>query len=421
MVTGPGSADPGIDRFVRELAAIDDHAHPIPLEWEPPPDRDRPIFPYDHPLPVRMRPTSPEYIDAWRALWGYEHDDFDDGHLRALIDKKQQVQAAEGDNYHSWVLDRINVETMLAVDSFPQPSFPAPRFRWLAFDDWLMWPVPAVGQKPITGRYAEQMAQTCRQAGVDCPPPTLDDYVHAVLAPVLDQQKADGAVGLKFHTPYYRPIDFAEVPVSQARELYRRACDSGITIAEHRHVEDYLFAAIAGKAAELDLPIQMHTGQGPRHRFENKGSNPMLMEAAVVAAPDTRFLMLHAGWPFTKEAVASLSHPNVFLDISGSSVHLYARNLAGIVRGALEWFPEKILYGTDAFSDTAHAFMSSTEPRSNFLHGWEEKAWLLDRTAREAIALALTDMLHDRVVRAGDVDRLATMMMRDNAVDLYRL
>jgi hypothetical protein len=105
------------------------------------------------------------------------------------------------------------------------------------------------------------------------------------------------------------------------------------------------------------------------------------MEAAVVAAPDTQFLMLHAGWPFDKEAIASLSHPNVFLDISGSSVHLYARNLAGIVRHALEWFPEKTLYGTDAYIDTAHAFLSSTEPRSNFLQGCEETrgCWIAPR------------------------------------------
>jgi len=51
----------------------------------------------------------------------------------------------------------------------------------------------------------------------------------------------------------------------------------------------------------------------------------------------------------------------------------------------------------------------------------QEKAWLLDRTAREAIAIALTDMLRDHVIRPDDADRLATMVLRDNAIELYQL
>jgi hypothetical protein len=46
-----------------------------------------------------------------------------------------------------------------------------------------------------------------------------------------------------------------------------------------------------------------------------------------------------------------------------------------------------------------------------------QKAWMLDRTARDAIALALTDSLLDRVVGAKYVERLATRVMRSDAVD----
>ena len=413
--------DPGVARMVREISAVDDHAHPIPLEWEVPPNPENPISPYDHALPLRMRQSNPEYVDAWRALWGYDHDDQHDRHIREVIERKQQVQAAQGPNYGTWVLDQINTETMLAVDNFPQPSFPAPRFRWITFADWLMWPVPAVDQDGFTYQYQPLIEAACKQAGVENPPATLEEYVHSVLEPELEQRKANGAVALKFHTPYYRPINFAQVAEAQAAELYQRATTDGITTAQHRDLEDHLFAVIARKAAALGLPVQMHTGQGPRQHFRNAGSDPLLMEPAMVAAPDTKFLMLHAGWPFDRQAVASLSHDNVFMDISCATVHLYGRNLAGIVRNALEWFPEKVLYGTDAYSDIALAFLAGAEPRSNFLQGWEEKAWLLDRTAREAIAIALTDMLRDHVIRPDDADRLATMVLRDNAIELYQL
>ncbi|MER8012328.1 amidohydrolase family protein [Streptomyces sp. NPDC094149] len=413
--------DPGIDRIVREIAAVDDHAHPVPLEWEVPPNPDHPISPYDHPLPLRMRQTNPEYLDAWRALWGYEHDDFDDEHLRGLLENKQRIQSEQGEGYGAWVLDQVNIETMLAVDNLPQPAFPAPRFRWITFADWLMWPVGATDQEGFTFQYRPLIEAAFEEAGIEGLPTTLAEYVQRVLEPELATRKNNGAVAVKFHTPYYRPINFAEVPEAQAAELYRRAKESGITNEEHRHLEDYLFAVIARRAGELDLPVQMHTGQGPRRHFQNQGSNPLLMEPAVVAAPDTKFLMLHAGWPFDQQAVASLSHDNVFLDISCATVHLYGRNLASIIRDALEWFPEKILYGTDAYSDIALAFLSNTDPRSNFLQGWEEKAWLLDRTAREATAMALTDMMRDRVIGSDDVERLARMVLRDNATQLYRL
>src|SRR4051812_44722073 len=46
--------DPGVARMVREISAVDDHAHPIPLEWEVPPNPENPISPYDHALPLRM-------------------------------------------------------------------------------------------------------------------------------------------------------------------------------------------------------------------------------------------------------------------------------------------------------------------------------------------------------------------------------
>ena len=55
------------------------------------------------------------------------------------------------------------------------------------------------------------------------------------------------------------------------------------------------------------------------------------------------------------------------------------------------------------------------------LRGWEEMTWLATRTGREALALALTQM-----VMAGDITRpraeeVARMVLRDNAIRLYKL
>jgi predicted TIM-barrel fold metal-dependent hydrolase len=72
----------------------------------------------------------------------------------------------------------------------------------------------------------------------------------------------------------------------------------------------------------------------------------------------------------------------------------------------MEFYPDKILFGTDAFS-----FGPAVD--------WGEVAWLSNTTAREALALALTGMMND-----GEIDRpraleLAHMVLHDNAAKLY--
>jgi hypothetical protein len=53
--------------------------------------------------------------------------------------------------------------------------------------------------------------------------------------------------------------------------------------------------------------------------------------------------------------------------------------------------------------------------------GWEEVGWLSNKTAREALALALTGMVRDGEVTRERASELARMVMRDNAAKLYEL
>ena len=80
------------------------------------------------------------------------------------------------------------------------------------------------------------------------------------------------------------------------------------------------------------------------------------------------------------------------------------------MRAWLEWYPEKILFGTDSYSDP-----------NTPLSDWEEKLWLTNKSAREALALALTGMMNDGQITREDALHLAQMVLRDNAVKLYKL
>jgi predicted TIM-barrel fold metal-dependent hydrolase len=74
----------------------------------------------------------------------------------------------------------------------------------------------------------------------------------------------------------------------------------------------------------------------------------------------------------------------------------------------LESYPDRVLFGTDAFS-----FGPAVD--------WPEVAWLSNTTARRALAMALTGMMNDGEISRDRALELARMVLRDNARKLYKL
>ncbi len=416
--------DPGLAREVSSIRAIDQHAHPVAVGVEPSGDPDCPIQPYEVSLPLRMRPDSPEYLDAWEALWGYQERSWALPQLRNLVDRKQAIIAEQGQNYNVWVLDQLNIKTMIAMAPGPSPSEPSPRFEWCAFAEWFMWPVP-VAEVPASAMSKTYRATNDRFTARFNPggsPATLDHYLESVMERTLDLYKQQGAVGIKFHGPYNRPLNFDEIAVDDARSLYARGHrDGGLPFADHKALQDFLFERLVTSAGNRGFIVQIHTGFGGRENFFTAGSNPLLMERIFHAVRGTNFVLLHGGWPFIKETVALLATDNVYTDFSCAALFQYARSLAGQIRAALEWYPEKLLYGTDAYSELSIAHLNGLPFRANPLAGWEEKAWLMDRTGRTALTLALSEMQDDGEIDHNRAEKFVGMVMSETATRLYAL
>jgi len=81
-----------------------------------------------------------------------------------------------------------------------------------------------------------------------------------------------------------------------------------------------------------------------------------------------------------------------------------------LVSAASAWAPEKVMFGTDAFSDP-----------STPLANWEEKEWVASRAAREALAIALTGMIEDDELSRDHALLIARMVLRENAERLFGL
>ena len=117
-------------------------------------------------------------------------------------------------------------------------------------------------------------------------------------------------------------------------------------------------------------------------------------------------MLIHGGWPFTREVTALLTKPNCYLDFSEQTTFGYPRAVSEAIRMWLEYVPEKVLFATDAY------------PFSKEM-GWEEAAYLANQSGREALGLALTGMLRDNEITRERALELAKMVLRENARKLY--
>jgi hypothetical protein len=87
------TADPPLTAAIAKIKAIDNHAHPLRyVAAGEKPDDEFDALPLDAigpiPLPVRLNPANLEFVDAWRDLYGYKHDDMSETHVRELLQTK---------------------------------------------------------------------------------------------------------------------------------------------------------------------------------------------------------------------------------------------------------------------------------------------------------------------------------------------
>ena len=140
------TADAALLAEISKIKAVDNHAHPLKVVGDgEKPDDEFDALPLDNiepfPLPLRLQLNNPEYIGAWRDLYAYTYSDMTEPHVNELLATKQRVMRERGDGYPDWILDQLNIETMFANRVAMGRGLTVPRFRWVAFDDALMFPL----------------------------------------------------------------------------------------------------------------------------------------------------------------------------------------------------------------------------------------------------------------------------------------
>jgi predicted TIM-barrel fold metal-dependent hydrolase len=433
LVTGQAmyaqTLDPQLLAAINKIKAIDNHSHPPKLVGPGEKDDDYDALPCD-PLdpsdpPTIARPENPQFLAAWKALYGYRYNDRSADHVRELLQVKQKIRQQKGDNFPNWVLDQVGIEIELANRIAMGRGLQPPRFRWVPFDDALMLPLNNSGvaaespdRKFFYSREEMLLQRYLKDLNLNALPVTLAEYTSKVVTPTLESQKRAGAVAIKFEAAYLRSLDFGPIPLDQARyqieaeEIYSRYIKGGVPPeSDYLRLQDYLVRYIAREAGRLGMAVHFHTGGGCGSYFVLNGSNPALLDSLFNDASlrKTNFVLLHGGAAaFTKYTNYLLMKPNVYADFSEQTWLISTRRLSEVLRDLLEWYPEKVMFGTDLYPNTPEI-------------DWEEIGWQTAQSGREALAIALTGMIQDGEITRDRAVQLAHMVLHDNAAKLYGL
>jgi predicted TIM-barrel fold metal-dependent hydrolase len=236
-------------------------------------------------------------------------------------------------------------------------------------------------------------------------PKLFDDYLKFISV-AIEKLREQGCIALKLNHAYWRDIKVGAISEDEARDVFKSKDASPIC---YKHLQDFLIRRIMVKSAELDMPIQIHTGGIGQERSMREG-DPSCLDG-FLWLPDLRqakVVLLHGGYPFCQEAGFMVSRMwsqrRTCLDISWMWWgHFSSPNaLVGILREWLEMgIVRRLIYGSDARNP--------------------HQLWMSAKNIRKALYLALTGMMNDGLIDENQALFMAELILFGNAKTLYKL
>jgi uncharacterized protein len=403
------------DRLLKQIEQIpiyDNHSH---ATFPDDSDMDAMTGPPGETSVLRLREDNPEFVAAAKSLFGYPYNDFRPEHAKWLIDKKKAAEKNGGTAYWDGILDKLNIETCLANRVALAPYLDPKRFHWVFFVDSFLFPFDNHDQTAKNGDMGvyiplqeKVLRRYMKQAGVSSLPADLAGYESLVRQTLTDNQK-NGGVAMKFEAAYFRSLYFRDPPREKAEAIYAKYRGGGVPSEdEYRTFQDYAFRVLIDQAGKINLPVHFHSAVGIGDYFSLRNGNPLNLEN-VLRDPryaKVNFVLIHGGYPYTLDMIWLTAAKNVYTDSSLMGYYVYPSELKNILKQWISLFPERMMFGSDAF------------PFGDAV-GAEETFWLAARSARTAIAAALAELVSEGAFNEEKALELARMYLHDNAVKLY--
>jgi len=123
---------------------------------------------------------------------------------------------------------------------------------------------------------------------------------------------------------------------------------------------------------------------------------------------DTTFVMIHGRFPYDRESIWLAAVPNVYLDSSEFVTLVYPGEYSHVLKLWFETFPEKVVFGSDAFPYPREVNVPATY-------------WLAIHTARTAAAAALSEMVSQGEITEPRALQIAREYFHDTTAKLFGL
>jgi len=223
----------------------------------------------------------------------------------------------------------------------------------------------------------------------------LEDYVGHMRQNIRAAFAHAPFCALKCAIAYHRTLDFTRDDPAAVKAAFGKS-GGALTPEDRLLFGNYIFHRCCELACELGVPLQLHSGLG-----KLPDTNPMLAVPTIARHEKTRFVLLHAGFPWLHEA-AGISHNHVNTCASLTWVPLISPHAA---RQALNLFLDcapsvrTITWGSDCWTP---------EESIGALRAWQQ-----------TVAHVLDEKLATRTLTAPQALKLAERLMRGNVREVY--
>lgn len=336
-----------------------------------------------------------QFIYNYRNL--YSFDSFELSKEDFLIFSEQMDQNFK--NYEAWldhVCEKNNIDLMFADRLWQafDADFDADHFRYVFRFDQLVLQIDEAAESGFVGNKQALDFLELDEFRIN----SLEDYLSYV-DQILVKLVSKNLVALKMGLAYHRSIDVEQVAARKAQRIFQQSARNS---TQKKQLQDYLIYHIAGRAAELNLPVQIHTGYLHGNGGLLDRGHPVKLIPLIRDNPNTKFVLFHGGYPWTGEFAAMGKHyPNVYLDLvwlPQISRHVAIRTLHEI----LDTVPyNKLFWGSD-------------------VGNIDDAAGSLE-LGREVVATVLAERMENEGMTIELAHDVARCIFRENAIEVFEL
>ncbi|MQM18844.1 hypothetical protein Taro_051842 [Colocasia esculenta] len=218
---------------------------------------------------------------------------------------------------------------------------------------------------------------------------------------------ADKIIALKSIAAYRSGLEIdTKVSLKAAEEGLLEEFSGGSAVRiKNKNLIDYIFTRSLEVAASFDLPMQIHTGFGDKD-LDLRLSNPLHLRNVL---EDSRFakcriVLLHASYPFSKEAsyLASV-YTQVYVDFGLTVPKLSIEGMVSSVKALLNLAPlNKVMFSSDGYA-------------------FPETYYLGAKRAREVIYSVLCNACDDGDLTIPEAVEAIKGIFKQNALQFYNL